>query len=118
MRKFFTSSYKMPRSTDFCLLLLPVVLATTRTYQGTVLGHDQRCQSLCLTVCDTAECISTCNERFCAFEESAESTWVYVAVMLAVVAVLALALRWVLRKMLVGREMGGEEQTARFYHSL
>ena len=107
----------MPSSASFYLLLLQVVLSTTtRTYQGSVLGHDQRCQSLCLTVCDTADCISTCNERFCAFEPSAESTWLDVGVMLAVVAVLALALRWILRKMTA--EVGGEEQTARFYHSL
>lgn len=105
--------------TAYFLLLLPAVFSTsTHTYQGTVLGHDERCQSLCLTVCDSADCVAACNAKFCVFEESEESVWMYAGVMLVVVGVMALVLRWVLRKMMAQREMGMDEESPRYYHSL
>lgn len=101
------------------LSLLPCVLSTpSHTYQGSVLGYEQRCQSLCYTVCDTPDCVSTCTLKFCVAEDTAGLTWLYVGVMMAVVAVLAWVLRLVLLKMVAQRGDGEEEDRTRYYNSL
>ena len=101
------------------LSLLPIVLSSpSQTYQGSVLGYEQRCQSLCYTVCDTPDCVSTCALKFCVAEDSAALTWLYVGVMAAVVAVLAWVLRLVLLKMVTPRGDGEDEDRSRYYNSL
>jgi len=101
------------------LLLLPLASCTpSEAYQGSVLGFEQRCQSLCYTVCDTPDCLSACMVKFCVAEDSAGLTWLYIGVMAAVVAVLAWVLRFVLQKMVTPRGDGEDESRSRYYHSL
>lgn len=111
----------MEMSALLALLVLglsSVLAEPSETYQGTALGPEQRCQSMCLTVCDTPECVAVCGQKFCTSEDSAEATWLYVGVMGGVVVVLIVVLRLVLRKMVMPQPTHPSEETSRYYHSL
>jgi len=86
--------------------------------QQGIFGPNSHCESVCSNVCDSPACLQTCAERFCLQAQATGIPWIYLVLVLVVLAVLATVVKVVFGKIAQGRRGMEEGEAARYYHSL